>query len=398
MKREVYIINKLEILEPYPNEILYSWLSRMFFWYGFQNQPRSDLRTFNMMFFGINSRTVNNILIPHNIQALVKKIELRGSKYFSSELTLINKMTFIPLYSAFLSQSMQKDVYESLIHNGPINVTKSLLGLKDFNCMALDFKLKFCYQCWMENHYMYFDIEHQVKNNVICYKHNTRLQYINISSYYYLLFDNSCINKYADSLYCIHQSDNTLPYYSQISSMVHEIYINGFRDDIIKLKSKIRMKMLSLGYMREDFNFINRFEELWFSYAKYNLLNIDKKEFISIIYSTTDNPNPIAYLTLIIYLFGSLKSYYEYEIDEKYVKIINQKPTKIVSLTQPQKPTGILYYNNLFRDLYNGSYSIVRKVDNMHYEVRCNSCNHRWEISKYYVRKGIVKCPICLRK
>lgn len=365
----------------------------MFFWYGFQNQPRSNIRVFNRIFFSINSRSINNIIVPHNLQELVNNIKLKDSEYFCTLEVLIKRMTIIPFYSPFLNKTEKKKVYDSLVHNGPVNITKSLLGLKSLNCKALDFKLKFCYQCWMENNYMYFDIEHQVKDNYICYKHNTRLQYININSSDYFLLDNN-INKYIEAPYCISQNDEFLLCHTQVSSMIHDIFINGFGDDIIKLKSKIRMKILDLGYMREDFNFINRFDELWSCYAKYNLLNIDKVEFINVIYSTTNNPNPISYLTLINYLFGSLKLYNEYEIDEQYIKIISQKPSKVISLTQPLKACGFIYYKDLMLRLYSNQYSIVKKVEK-HYEIKCNLCNHEWIIPQYYISSYLVHCPIC---
>lgn len=370
----------------------------MFYWYGFQNQPRSNIRAFNTIFFDVNSRSINNIIIPHNLYELVENIKLYDDKYFCTVDVLIKRMTLISFYCAFLNKVEQKKVYEGLIHNGPINITKSLLGLKDLNCKTLNFKLKFCYHCWTENHYMYFDVEHQVKNNNICYKHNTRLQYININSSDYFLLDNTCINQYIKSPYCISQSDGFLQCYTQVSSMIHDIFIYEFSDDIIKLKSKIRMKMLSLGYMREDYNFISRFDDFWLCYAKYNLLDIDKKEFINVIYSTTKNPNPITYLTLINFLFGTLKSYYEYEIDEQYIKLIFQKSSNIITLTQPQKPYGLKYYNDLIRDLYKDCYSIVRKADNKYYEIKCNVCNHEWKIPQYYIRSELVRCPNCKKK
>ena len=367
----------------------------MFYWYGFQNNPRSNIRTFNMIFFGLNSRSINNIVIPHNLHELITKIKLEDSKYFGSVDSLIKNMTLVPLYTAFLSKQEQKKVYESLTLNGAINIMKSILGLKDLKCSALDYKLKFCYHCWTENHGMYFNIEHQVKNNNICYKHNTRLQYININSSDYFLFDDTCINQFVESPHCISQSNDFFQCYTQISSIIHDIFINGFRDDILKLKAKIRMKMLSLGYMQEDFNFISRFNELWLCYDRYNLLRIDKKEFINVIYSTTNNPDPIAYLTLINFLFGNLKSYYEYDIDENYIKLIYQKPTRIISLTQPQKPFGFIYYGDLIRDLYKGRYSIVKKADKKYYEIICNVCNREWKIPQYYIRGELVHCPNC---
>lgn len=119
-------------------------------------------------------------------------------------------MTLIPFYCTFLTKLQQTIVYEGLINSGSINVIKSLLGLKSLKCKVIDFKLKFCYQCWTENQYMYFDIEHQVKDNYICYKHKIRLQYININSSGYFSFDRFNISQYANNAYCIEHNDEFL--------------------------------------------------------------------------------------------------------------------------------------------------------------------------------------------
>ena len=200
-------MRNIEVLEPYPNEILYSWLSRMFSWYGYHNNPKSNIREFNMILFGVNSRSINNILMPHKLQELIENISLNNSEYFNTAETLIQQTTIIPFYLAFLNKTVQKKVIEDLIHNGPMNITKSILGLKDLHSLSSAFKLKFCYKCWVESSKMFFDLEHQVKNNYICYKHNTRLQYILINSNEYFLFNNTCINEYLDAPYCIAQNE-----------------------------------------------------------------------------------------------------------------------------------------------------------------------------------------------
>lgn len=396
--QEVIIMRDIEVLEPYPNEILYSWLSRMFSWYGYRNNPKSNIREFNTILFGINSRSINNILIPHHLQELIQNINLNNSEYFITTEYLIKRTTIMPFYLAFLNESAQKKVIESLIHNEPINITKSILGLKNFNSLLPDYKLKFCYQCWLDCRNMYFNLEHQIINNNICYKHNTRLQYILINSHEYFLFDHSGIEKYKDSPYCISLNDSFLTCYIKIASIIHDIFIKGFKDEIVKLKSKIRMKMLSMRFMRSDFCFIDNFDEFWSNYTNFNVLDIDKKEIINVIYSNNNSPNPITYLTLIIFLFGSLNSYYGYNIDEQNVKIISQKSSKIISLTQPLKPSGLIYYNDLICRIYRNHYSIVRKVEKKYYEVKCSLCNHTWIIPQYYIGSGLIRCSKCKKR
>lgn len=189
----------------------------------------------------------------------------------------MKQTTIIPFYLAFLNEDEKRIVFENFIHSGPINITKSILGLKDLHSISIDFKLKFCYQCWLDSNYAYFDLEHQVQNNFVCYKHATRLQYIIINSEDYYQIDNLCISNYIEAPYCINQNDSYLSCYTKIASMIHEIIVDGFKDEIVSLKSKIRMKMLNIGYMRSDFNYIENFDEFWGNYKSYNVLNIDKK-------------------------------------------------------------------------------------------------------------------------
>lgn len=54
----------------------------MFYWYGFKNQPRSNMKAFNSMLFGIDSRSINNIIIPHNLHELVKRVNLYNGTFF----------------------------------------------------------------------------------------------------------------------------------------------------------------------------------------------------------------------------------------------------------------------------------------------------------------------------
>lgn len=389
------LMSTFEILEPYPNEILYSWLSRMFHWYGFKNNPRSNIREFNSLLFGINSRSINNILIPHNLQDLVISIHMYDSEYFATTEVIVDRFTIMPFYFAFISESEQKIIIDNLLHCGPINITKSILGLKDLNSSAVDYQLKFCFTCWTESGHMYFDLEHQIKDNYVCYKHNTRLQYILINSREYFFFNDQCKTRYFDSPFCLYPDNKLLPCYTEISSSVHDIFLKGFRDDIVKLKSKIRIKMISMGYMSDDFNLIENFDEFWSYYSDFNVLNIDRKELLNALYFTTKNPNPIIYLTLIIYLFGSLKDFYEYEIDEKNIEIINQKLTKVISLTQPLKPKGLIYYNDLIHKTYGDRYTLLGKIENKHYELKCNLCSHEWKIPQYYISSKLINCPKC---
>lgn len=265
---------RIEVLEPFQGEILYSWVSRMFNWYGYNN-TQTNIRKFNNEVFGKASKTVTNVLIPYNLENLISNVNLPNSMYFESIESIIQKTTIMPFYTAFITLSDKKKIYEYLKINKPARISKAIIGLNGVKTFSItDFKFKFCYKCWKENNYLYFDSEHQILNNYICYKHKTRLQYIEGNSNEYFQFNNINIDDIKNAPYCI-PIDDYFDSYKEISDMIHDIFINGFKDDIIKLKSKLRMRMKSLGFMDNNFNYLEKVDKFMEDFKPFNVLKIE---------------------------------------------------------------------------------------------------------------------------
>jgi hypothetical protein len=40
----------------------------------------------------------------------------------------------------------------------------------------------------------------------------------------------------------------------------------------------------------------------------------------------------------------------------------------------------------------------LNKLENKHYEIKCNYCNHEWIVPQYYISGEMVHCPKCEKK
>ena len=111
------IKNEVDILDPYDGELLYSWLSRMFWWHGYLGNTQTNIRKFHENLFGYNSKTITNILIPYNLNALADTINMPKNPYFKSADDIIQNATIIPFYTSFVSCKNKVKIYEHLYTN-----------------------------------------------------------------------------------------------------------------------------------------------------------------------------------------------------------------------------------------------------------------------------------------
>ncbi len=389
------IKNVLDILEPYDNEILYSWLSRMFWWYGYLGNTQTNIRKFHCNLFGHNSKTVTNILIPYNLKMLVVLINMPDNKYFKSPEDIIQNTSIIPFYTPFVSHKDKVKIYEYLYTNNRVRIPRALIGLNSLKSFSIkDYRFKFCYCCWEENGHGYFNREHQIPGNYICYKHGTPLQYITGNSNNYFLFNNiQEINKNESCLSNV--SENQV--HVTISSIIHEIFENGFNDDIVTLKSKLRKAMIEAGYLNGDFYFFENIEVFFGKYRKFNVLDIKSKDLVSALFSTVSIPNPIIYLSLILFLFGSLKAYYDYEIEEYELKELTHNVYKsITKVKRKVKGSGIIYYRDIIQKRKDKDYVLIKKAYKAHYIIKHESCGHKWTTRQERIcDMNEILCPQC---
>ena len=387
---------ELDILEQYEDEILYSWLSRMFWWHGYLGNTQTNIRKFHSSLFGHNSKTVTNILIPYNLKALADKINMPENQYFKSPDDIIQNASIIPFYTSFILHEDKEKIYKQLYTNNKVRIPRALIGLNNLKSFSIKYyQFKFCYHCWEENGHCYFNREHQIPGNNVCYKHKTPLQYITGNSNNYFLFNNN-IQEFKNYKSCLsHISEYQV--HVTISSIIHDIFENGFNDGIVTLKSKLRKVMINEGYLNGNFYFFENIEVFFSKYRKFNILDIKSKDLVSALFSTVTIPNPIIYLTLILFLFGSLKAYYEYEIDDFEIKELTHNVYKsITKVKRKVKGSGIIYYNDIIQKRKDNDYVLIKKAYKAHYAIKHVSCGHEWITKQERIcDMNEILCPQC---
>ncbi len=392
------IKNEIDILEPYEGEIFYSWLSRMFWWYGYLINSSNNIHKFNCRLFGYDSKTITNILIPYNLKTMVDIFNMPESQYFKSADDVIFNISIVPFYTAFISDNNRIKVYNHLYTNNNVKSLRAILGLNEVYTYSIkNYQFKFCYHCWEENGNGYFHREHQIIGNNMCFKHKTSLQYIKGNSNNYFVFNNINIHNLKDYKPC---TSTNFEINLLISIMIHDIFENGFKDNILTLKSKLRKAMIKSGYLNSNFNYFENIEHFFKMFRRFNILDIKSKELVSALFSTTTIPNPIIYLTLILFLYGTIKACYEYPIDDFEIKeltyhIYNSK-TKVKPIV---KGTGIIYYKEIIKKRKDNDYIIIEKVyrgHRAHYKIKHESCGHIWiSPQKQIYDMNEILCPQC---
>lgn len=110
--------------------------------------------------------------------------------------------------------------------------------------------------------------------------------------------------------------------YYHISKMIHEIFQNGFLENVLRMKVLFQRKLKECGYLSKE-NEWYQFEDFYktkkmFFYFK----SIDEARRVlnHIIFTIGEIVNPVLYLFMIERLFGSLSGFYEYSSNEAEIK------------------------------------------------------------------------------
>jgi hypothetical protein len=153
---------------PYPDELLYSIISRYKKFTG-----ESNHRTMSQDIFG-NKHFTASVELPSNIGRLVERLPI------TSKLTveqLIQKHTMFPLYSAFLPSDQANAVYRSMVEgNGNDIYTRSgILG----SAIRPNKFIRYCKVCFSRDLETYGELywhrKHQVPGLDVCVEHGISL-------------------------------------------------------------------------------------------------------------------------------------------------------------------------------------------------------------------------------
>lgn len=174
----------IDIIEPYPEEILFSWFLRMARFYGFNTFSVKMMKNFKSMLLSTSSKQLFNIYVPEFLDHLVKVINLPNSNFFQSYISIIEGMSVFPFYSAFVDEDVKDKYYRVFRGATSIREVECAFNIRDSNnYFEGSLNIKICPICIQERGEFYLDREHQVQNNCICYKHKTILRYLKYNRY-----------------------------------------------------------------------------------------------------------------------------------------------------------------------------------------------------------------------
>lgn len=392
--------DKIEIIEPYEDETFFSWVIRLGKWYGYTTVNQKEFHKFMVSLFGTNSKRKPALYIPENLNFFVENINLPESSYFSSVVKVVENMTVYAFYKYFIDKNKCKKLIELFKeHNEVINSERKLGVRTNSQYYEKIARVKFCKKCMKENVQVFFNREHQVQENFICYKHMERLQYIQYD------FKNTDFLKitddeYENAPYCIQDDDIYIEQYENIARMIHFIFVKGLSDDIIVIKSKLRKRLKDMGWM-DSKNYFYDINKFLVDFNTYCAFHLDEKTLFCLLFNTKGNfsYNPIWYLSLISYLFGTLETFEDYKIHDSEVLEESYNPLSYKLMTNKPhcKEDTLLFYSQKFSLKYDQEYLVIGISEDKKLTIRHNKCGHLWttHITQVYKFAG---CPKCRNK
>lgn len=303
----------LDVLEPYEEECLFGWVTRMLRHYSATGVVNKQYIVTMQKLFGDNV-SFPGLYFQNGLKHFVENSSLRKSCKLSSVKNIIDEMTIFPFYAAFLSKDIISNCNKYFIEGGKYDYLENLANIRYFRKpLEGNNYIKICPVCFEKQKCL--KREHQIPGNFMCFEHKEVLQCFeyksNVSKT--LNFEDQISNSDVYDLNCEEKER-----WYNIAIMVHKIFQDGLKIDIVTLKQKIRSKLRALGYMNENYVFydftlfLSQFSD--FPY----FVNINKRfVFFQTVYEVSPHVdiNPIFYLVLIDFLFGNMNALYEYEIE-----------------------------------------------------------------------------------
>lgn len=283
----------MNILRPYPGEILYSWVVRMYALYT-KGEECWLKEMFGMNRFGIYKvKRFNNT----SIQKVFPIEEI--IRYHS--------------IASLLQVSMTKEQYKEMITN---------IDGEKFARYKWPIHPKICPKCHKEDIEKYGEpylhVEHQLPENLVCHKHSVDLT----------IMKEGIVARKGIQLYILPRnniketSSYKNPFYFEVSKMISEIFNNGILQDIfqeqayLKYQSKLREK----GYYNEtlmDKQTVKKDLLQYFGEDVLDNLGVSMSQDRGWLSSITQKQQAklrlIHHLVMIKFLFGTIEKFVSYE-------------------------------------------------------------------------------------
>jgi len=283
---------------------------------------------------------------------------------FTSELFFYNN-TIYPLFIAFISTEKQERALEYFKGNYP-DKTNKCLTISNVNRNRS--YIRICKECIKEdfNFYgePYYRRQHEIELNRMCYKHKVPL-------YEYTLSTSPTPRRYED--YCSvlgNSKEIIIPeqfknFFLNIADDINTIFTLNFSNWSLKItKNKIFDKIAEKGYLTingvqlqkkicQDFK--KYYSEEFLDFIGYNFDVCNKDSWLRMFTRNKDIDNPLNYILVIRYLFGSFKEFYNY----------NKEYSKFKKRPYPCLNIVCTNYNKLvIKDIMETSRILVNKYKN----------------------------------
>lgn len=308
----------LDILEPFEDEALYSWIARMVNCYSNGSNPKK-IRNHLEYLFGPETTDYPGLYMQLGLDYFVDHANMPHSPFFGSEEKMFNIMTVFPFYFSFLNDSQVEKFYKKLKNFRQYRDLESIVGIrKRSSGIEGGTFLKICPECVKEGK-LYLQREHQITGNFSCWRHKCLLKRVPCHLYdkrdYRVPLSLFKEIEQEDFSYQFTEKEKKVIYV--VSEMMHEILVNGFKESIKDVKTKLCCKLLELNFLDQnglfgdyEMNDLIQLLDVDFYYENISL----RREILYAIgsHKFIDTPNPIIYLLLIYRLFGSLEGFYKY--------------------------------------------------------------------------------------
>lgn len=380
----------IDVLAPYEDEVLVSWIVRMLRMY---KGIKLDKYTDEVMkdLFGPTHTQKPGLYLQKGLQYFCDNCGISNSCVFGSEEMMYEKLSVLPFYFFFSTEEQKNTIKKEISNLSYYSFIESKLGIRSgHNYIEDQAYYKFCPECMKLQKDFYLKREHQIQGNVVCWEHRCALQKLPYSlNWKDIDFPTNLYNSRNITSYELSELDYTKAIC--IAEMVHHIFINGFQDNVYVLKEKIAYRLKELKIVSaygKFYNFEVFIEELDIGcFYEKNLL---KKDIISAVFIAPRIPNPIIYLFLIQYLFGSLEEYYAYEY--KTGSTVSVNGSKIYGEAVEERNYELSFYMSNLHEWLKNEYVILGETKDsiIIKHLKCGTCFKR---SKK-VRK-LRKCIMC---
>ncbi|MBU3199499.1 TnsD family transposase [Clostridium estertheticum] len=239
---------------------------------------------------------------------------------FTSESFLYNN-TIYPLFLAFITTEKQEKSLEYFKGTYPDKINKCLVVN---NITKKRTYIRVCKECIKEDFKIYgepyFRRQHEIELNRMCYKHKSPL-------YEYAMYISYIPKKYED--YCtvlsnskkINIPEKSKKFFLDIADDINTIFTLNLNNWNIKTtRNKIFNKMVEKGYititnvLQKNFcqDFKRYYSEEFLNCIGYNFEINDKGSWLRRVTRKNSSSDPLRYILIIRYLFGSFNEFYKY--------------------------------------------------------------------------------------